>query len=95
MPVYQAWVCVSMDRRKKMPAESAARMASTTSFGIIGIGSLCMVSPGVVARSATISRSSGAGLPMPMSANVVGRPTLFENAKTSSTIDTGCDSSIN
>ena len=70
-----------MDCRNEVPAESAARMASNTSAGVTVIGSLWMVSPAAVARLATISSSSWLGLPMPMSANVVGRPTLIRKCQ--------------
>jgi hypothetical protein len=50
--------CLGMDCRKEVAAESAARMAFTSCAGVTVIGSLCIVSPGAVARSATRSSSS-------------------------------------
>jgi hypothetical protein len=70
-----------MDCRNEVPAESATRMASSTSAGVTMIGSLWMVSPAAVARLATPSRSSWLGLPMPMSANVpAGRPAFSRSS---------------
>jgi alpha-galactosidase len=77
-----------MECRNEVPAASAACMASSTSAGFTVIGSLWMGSSGAVARLATVSSSSSPGLPMPMSANVVGRRTLFENVRFNEPVST-------
>src|SRR5713226_3930179 len=54
-----------------------------------------MVSPFAVPRRAICSSTSASGDARPISANVIGSPTLVEKSRTSSTVARGFDSIIN
>ena len=63
------------------PIASAAMIESATISGSTSNGSLWMVSPAAVARTAIFCRSSFGKSVRPMSANVIGKPTSLANAQ--------------